>query len=206
MNTFTILFLCVVALCIGVAIGSMIERAMKKSSTVRPPSMPVKDSHAEAGDVEVFCAWRTLKNQVWLEMDGKRLDNKEALQPEQRQRLLNLVLDLRPWLDTALPAAPRSEVPVQAAQPQKNKSIPAGAEIKTAPVVESIIQQIDKVLQAKLETSALKDRGIELTEGPGGIVIVKDGTNSYEGIDGIPDPQVKTLIRQAVSDWEKGSK
>ena len=69
-----------------------------------------------------------------------------------------------------------------------------------------MIQQIDKVLQARLEAGALKNRGIQLVEGPGGIVIVKDGINRYEGLDGIPDPEVKAIIRQAVADWEKGAR
>jgi hypothetical protein len=206
MNATTILFLCAVALCIGVAIGSMMERALKRRSTALPPPAPSKDTYAEVGDMEVFGAWRTLSNQVWLEMDGKRLDNKEALQPEQRQRLLNLVLDLRPWLDTARSATSGSGAITQTAQPEKNKNLPGKKEVTPPPVLESIIQQIDKVLQAKLATSALKDRGIQLTEGPGGIVIVRDGINSYEGIDTIADPQVKTLIRQSVADWEKGTK
>ncbi len=160
--------------------------------------------------------------------------DKAALQPEQYQRLLNLVLDLRPWLETTRPAAqvpeaarqpvrpavttatstpqpvrpvaPDTAAPPQLLQPEKKKSALAVEEARPAPVLESIIQQIDKVLQAKLATSAFKDRGIQLVEGPGGIVIVKDGTNSYEGVDAIPDPEVKALIRQAVADWEKGVK
>ena len=206
MNTTSILFLCFIIFCIGAGIGSLTERALKKRSTARPPLISSKNILAEDGDVEVFGAWRTPNNQVWLEMDGKRLDNKEALQPEQRQRLINLVLDLRPWLETTRPTKPGSEVAAQAVQPEKKKDSRGSEDIKTAPVLESIIQQIDKVLQAKLATSALKDRGIQLTEGPGGIVIVKDGINRYEGIDAISDTQVKTLIQQAVADWEKSSK
>jgi hypothetical protein len=208
MDTTAIIFLCFVFLCIGAAIGGLIERTLKRRSTPSQP-LPASDNtnkFAKEGDHEVLSAWRTGSNKVWLDMDGKHLDNKDALQPEQRQRLLSLVLDLRPWLETARPAAPRPGVSAQPVQPEKNQGALADEEIKPAPALESIIEQIDKVLQVKLETSVFKDRGIRLTEGPGGIVIIKDGVNVYEGVDTVPDLEVKTLIQQAVADWEKGSK
>ena len=223
--TTSILFLFLVIFCIGAAVGGLIERALKKRSNPPPPEpLPIaptnKNMLAEAEDVEILRAWRTRSNRVWLDMDGIRLNNKTALQPGQYQRLLNLVLDLRPWLETTKPAAPipeTTQLPLRpaaqvAAAPQapilakKKNDAAADEAVKPAPVLDTIIQQIDKVLQAKLETSAFKDRGIELVEGPGGIVIVKDGINRYEGVDGIPDTGIKALIRQAVSDWEKGPK
>ena len=235
------IFLFLVIFCNGAAIGGMIERALKRRST---PPLPISPSNintlAEANDVEVLSAWRTGSNKVWLSMDGTRLNDKAALQPGQYQRLLNLVLDLRPWLETTQPAtasavatqpaiasavatqpatasavatpqpvrpaAPAPAVPQPPVKVEKKNGAPADETVQPAPVLDSIIQQIDKVLQAKLETSAFKERGIQLVEGPGGIVIVKDGINRYEGVDAIPDPEVKTLIRQAVADWEKGSK
>jgi hypothetical protein len=206
MNTPSIIFLVFIVFCIGAAVGSLVERALKRRSSPRPPQFPAMNKLAGEGDIEILGAWRTRANKVWLAMDGKRLDNKEALLPEQSQRLLNLVLDLRPWLETARPAAPEPGAAVRTIQPPRNSSVPAAQEIKTAPAPESIIEQIDKVLQSKLVTSVYKDRGIELTEGPGGIVIIKDGENSFEGIDSVPDLQVKTLIQQAVTDWEKGIK
>ena len=215
------LFLFLVIFCIGAAIGGLIERALKKRST-QPPPLPTATNNtlAEADDVEVLSAWRTRNNKVWLGMDGMRVNDKTALQPTQYQRLLNLVLDLRPWLETGKPVAPIVEATPQSPRPAtpaaglsqppikvvKKGGVLADEAVPPAPVLDTIIQQIDKVLQVKLETSPFKDRGIQLVEGPGGIVIVKDGINKYEGVDAVPDPEVKTLIRQAVSDWEKGAK
>ena len=215
-TTITTLFLFLVIFCIGAAIGGLIERALKKRSMPPPPLPPTdKNTLAEADDVEVLSAWRTRSNKVWLGMDGTRLNEKAALQPGQYQRLLNLVLDLRPWLETPKtestaqplrPAAPAPVVPQPPTKVEKKTGAPTTETVQPEPVLDSIIQQIDKVLQAKLETSAFKDRGVQLIEGPGGIVIVKDGINRYEGVDAIPDPEIKNLIRQAVADWEKGSK
>jgi hypothetical protein len=235
-STTTTYFIFLVIFCVGAAIGAWVERALKKRSNP-PPVLPPSNtnSHAEADDVEILSAWRTRSNKIWLAMDGTRLNDKADLQPGQYQRLLNLVIDLRPWLETARPAAPapvetqppmhapanaaavtppvmRAVAPDPAMIPPpipagKKNGKPAAEELPPAPLLDSIIQQIDKVLQARLAaTGAFKDRGIQLVEGPGGIVIVKDGDNRYEGIDGIPDPEVKALIRQAVTDWEKGPK
>jgi len=220
MYTSATIFLCIIVFCVGAAIGALIERAQKRRSTPRQPLPNSINKLAKDGDVEVFGAWRTGSNKIWMELDGKRVDNQEALLPEQRQRLLNLVLDLRPWLEMARPASsdtgtapqpvrqatPEPGVAAQPVQTQNDKNAFAGEANMPAPAFMSIIEQINKVLQAKLATSVFKDRGIRLTEGSGGIVIIKDGTNSYEGIDTVPDPEVKTLIQQAVADWEKGTK
>ena len=220
LSTTTNIFIYLIILCFGAAIGAGIERALKGRSTPLRPEPHTNNKLAGEGDVEVLRAWRTRSNKIWLDMDGNRLENKAVLRPEQYQRLLNLVLDLRPWLETARPTAPGSgavpqpaqpaaPVPVLTAQPpqvEKKIGLPAVEELKPAPVLDTIIQQIDKVLQAGLATGPFKNRGIQLLEGPGGIVIVKDGTNKYEGLDAVPDPQVKALIRQAVADWEKGPK
>jgi hypothetical protein len=191
---------------IGIAIGGLIEHALKGRSSPSQPNPPSENKLAAIDDVEVFSAWRTGSNRVWLEMDGKRLENKEALLPEQHQRLLNLVLDLRPWLETARPVAPAPGVPAQPVQNVISNSAIEGEEPAPEPALESIIEQINKVLQIKLANSVFNDRDIQLTEGPGGIVIIKDGLNRYEGIEAVPDLQIKTLIQQAVTDWEKGAK
>jgi hypothetical protein len=220
MYTFATIFLCIIVFCIGTAVGSLIENVLNKRSKELPQLLPVKNKHANEGDVEVFSAWRNGNNQVWIEMDGKRVGDKDALGPDQYQRLLNLVLDLRPWLErgqplvqgageaapAVQPVVPEAETTARLVQPKMKKNPPTAKVETPAPAFESIIEQIDKVLQSKLAASAFKERGIRLTEAPGGIVIIQDGSNRYQGIEAVPDPQLKALIQQAVSDWEKNAR
>ncbi len=212
MDTTTI-FLYFVFACLGAIVGALVQRAQNRRTHPSPP--PSTGKLAGEGDVQVFSAWRTRSDKVWLEMDGLRLENKDALQAGQRQRLIGVVLDLRPWLEAARPsspaAAPEPATSRQAIQPStvipsdkpKGK---ASEGVKPIPALKSIVEQIDETLQTKILASPFKDRKISLVEGPGGTVIVKDGINRYEGIDTVPDPEIKTLIRQAVAEWEKGSK
>lgn len=70
------------------------------------------------------------------------------------------------------------------------------------PANRSIVMQIDDILQDLLARSPLGSRGIKLTEDPTRGVIVYVGVNRYVGIDSVPDPEVKAIIRQAVQTWE----
>jgi hypothetical protein len=212
MNTTTI-FLYFVFACLGAVVGALVQRAQNRRTA--PPPPPSTDKLAGEGDVQVFRAWRTRSNKVWLEMDGLRLENKDALQAEQRQRLISVVLDLRPWLEAARPSLPSAAPdpvtsqqivqPLTVVSPDKPKG-KAVEGVKPIPILKSIVEQIDDVLQVKILASPFNDREIGLVEGPGGTVIVKDGMNRYEGIDTVPDPEIKALIRQAVAEWEKIAK
>jgi hypothetical protein len=64
------------------------------------------------------------------------------------------------------------------------------------------VSQIDSVLQARLEGTSLGDRGIFLTQSPEGGVIVYVGLTRYNGVDEVPDPEIKAAIRAAISEWE----
>ena len=93
-------------------------------------------------------------------------------------------------------AESRSERPVSA-RPQ----IIAKEDRPSAPAT-SIVSQIDSVLQARLAGTALEERGIFLTQSPEGTVNVYVGLTRYNGVDEVPDPEVKAAIRAAISEWE----
>jgi hypothetical protein len=210
MNISTIFPLIMFAL-FGVAVGSLLERALNRRKAPphlqasKPLSSP-NEKLASEGDIEILRAWRTLSGKIWLEMDGARLNGKESLLPDQRRRLVSMLVDLRPWLENSPAAMVVSEgLPgpaIAAGSPAKKEKL-EDKDIKPAPVLKSIVEQIDDVLQGKLQVSSFMNRDIHLVEGSGGMVFVKDGLKKYEGIESVPEPEIKALIRQAVADWEK---
>lgn len=66
----------------------------------------------------------------------------------------------------------------------------------------SIVSQIDSILQARLEGTPLAERGIFLTQSSEGGVNVYVGLTRYNGVDDVPDPAIKAAIRAAISEWE----
>lgn len=68
---------------------------------------------------------------------------------------------------------------------------------------KSIAAQIDEVLQEKLAGTPLEKRGISLLDHPGQGVLVRVGLDQYDGIDAVPDEEIRELIRSAAAEWEK---
>jgi hypothetical protein len=210
----TTVFLFFVFTCLGAAAGAFIQMrvgARKAKSAPPPPESPL----AGEGDSEILRVWRSKSGGIWLEMDRSRLDDKGAIQAEQRRQLLNLVIELRPWLEmpaealppgapqprpgplpspTAPPAAAGSAVPVEKAAEQAKSRVN----------MKSIVQQIDDVLQAKLAGTVFSQQDIHLLESPEGGVKIQIDRETYAGVDAVPDPEIQALIRQAVAEWDKG--
>ncbi len=165
-----------------------------------------------------------LKNdngQLKLEMDGEPIN--EALSAERKKRLIELLTLIRPWLEGAPPqqAAPPPPAPLPTpptpAPVQNTVSRPAprtgqlaeqtpaaknAADAKKNIASLSIVQQIDTVLQERLLGSPLEKRGIRLQESPEGGVEVYVGLNKYPAVDDVPDAEIKSAIRAAISEWE----
>ena len=68
---------------------------------------------------------------------------------------------------------------------------------------KSIAAQIDEILQEMLEHTPLASRGIRLMEFPNRGLVVLVGLDQYEGVDAVPDEDIRALIRTAVQEWER---
>jgi hypothetical protein len=71
------------------------------------------------------------------------------------------------------------------------------------PAPKSIVEQIDEVLQGMLPGTLLENEKVYLAESPSHGVVVRVGAQVYEGIDAVPEGEVKKLLRAAVAEWEK---
>jgi hypothetical protein len=104
---------------------------------------------------------------------------------------------------------PAQTPPMSAAQaappsPQPVPSKPAMIAKEDRPIAPagSMVEQIDSILQARLAGTPLEERGIFLTQSPEGGVNVYIGLTRYSGIDEVLDPDIKAVIRAAITEWE----
>lgn len=163
--------------------------------------------------------WTDTNRTLNLELDNQPVNAPTSATPEQRRRLISLLAQLRPWIESG-PAAPATKTAVQApvSPPQVATPVPrpvapapvpvVPAEAKTGeaaitPPPTTIVGQINAVLQARLATSPLAGKRIQLTESPNGGVRVYVGMKFYEGVDAVPDPEIIAAIRAAITEWEK---
>jgi len=157
-----------------------------------------------------------------LDIDGTRV-NPIALYPEQRKRLIEMLNVMRPWLEhkpVSMPAPvtppqatpssisyappPAQAVPPKPAPVQASSPAPAPKKDDTPTAApSSMVGQINAILQARISNTKLADVGVTMIESPGGGVYVYVGLNKFEGIDAVPDEDVKAAIRSAIAEWER---
>ena len=169
-----------------------------------------------------------------LKLDGQQADI-SSLDAGQRKRLIEILTQMRPWLEVKKPAPPPPQPqpisslqgvssPKTTSSPQTDsqpQAAPAPApaargERKTAPPVpdkekkdeepaaepESIVAQIDSILQARIAGTQLAEKGVRLQESPEGGVLVWVGLEKFEGIEDVPDAEIKAALKGAVAEWE----
>lgn len=81
----------------------------------------------------------------------------------------------------------------------ENSAAPAA---DSTPAGKSIVMQIEDVLQDLTSDGPYADR-VHLSEDPARGVIVHIDDQQFVGIDSVTDPEIKSILRSAVSAWEK---
>jgi hypothetical protein len=69
------------------------------------------------------------------------------------------------------------------------------------PRTKSLVDEVNEILEQKLAETGLTNRGVSLVEDRDGSVRVYVGLQGY-ALEDVPDPEVREVIRQAVSEWE----
>ncbi len=93
--------------------------------------------------------------------------------------------DLQTWIQKDAPSHPMVEREPEPVEPKPT----------------SMIEQINVILQEKIESSGRSHLGIRLLESPSGAARVLIGVQSYDLAD-VPDENVRQLIQEAVAIWE----
>ena len=67
---------------------------------------------------------------------------------------------------------------------------------------ESIVNQIDDILQKNIAGTPLAQREVRMIESPTKGVLVKVGPLYFDEVDTVTDPEVKAAVQAAVAEWE----
>jgi hypothetical protein len=118
---------------------------------------------------------------------------------------VTLTADQSVQTETGSNSGPTNQQPVKTAiVPAAITQAAVGRDSPTLAVVEkSIVMQIEDILQDMLAGTELDHKGIHLIEDPSRGVLVNIGSEQFVGIESVPYPEIKTVIRSAVTAWEK---
>ncbi len=213
-----------------------LESALQKAAVAPPPP----------NEQTALRALVTSSGQWAIEIDGQPVPL-ETLTAEQRQRLVAIIVQIRPWIDgkkiapppAPVPTHPAASAPVSAPPPAPVSPQPVSpqpvspqpvsastsAETPSPPTINplrgwrsmlanevkvpespskvSIISMIDAILQQKLQNSPLANQKIKMEEGPMGEVLVHVGALRYSGLDNVPDAAIRTLIQEAIDEFNR---
>jgi len=226
MDQLTILIVAIVCLLIGFLTGDLIRSILAHKNDAEPEGPPETISKKKAPNrhwVEVLTLWRDRRNDnLTLDIGGKTFQRETDLVAPVRDQLLQIVTEFYDWLkpesaasssgkeiatstdsptDIVLPKSPKPRSkfnPLDAFANAIRTDVP-----KSASLPESIVAQVDAILQEQLKASPLEEKAIRLMELPGKGMVVIVGLDRYEEVDNVPDESIRALIHSAVAEWER---
>jgi hypothetical protein len=177
----------------------------------------------ESSKVSMLSVWRDPEtDELNVEFDHKKYRKNWNLNAEQRDQIHWIILELGNWLEPvqsskkeAAEAMLPGEFPISQEMPESNKprlslnpvsmlvnALQADVPRSQLPT-ESIVIQIDDILQEKLKNSPLMGEPIRLMEWQDKGMVVMIGLDRYDSVEAVPDDRIKALIRSAVREWEQ---
>ena len=153
------------------------------------------------------------------QLDGDYYSDFAVLTPEQKKRVLRLLQAWQTWsgqspITVPEPVAVKTAAPAVAAEVHATiptEQLPhvspildesAALDEPTSAKAQTIVEQINDVLEKILAASPDNKRSISLKDNGHDGVIVWVGLEKFNGVDEVPYPDVQKLIRAAVERWE----
>ncbi len=172
------------------------------AAPAEPPPQPVPSPPAPvaAGRIRVATILRDeVSGHLIVQIDDKEYHSAGELRDTRFwTRIERASSDLAAWF------RPSKQKPAPARPEALRQTVPDQEQEKAPERVSgdlSMIEQIDVILQRKLEGTTGGLRGVRLVEGAGGAVRVFMGVQSYS-LEEVPSEEVRRLIREAVQEWE----
>lgn len=211
-----VILLASIGVVIGFLLAALIFSLRKEASPEQVPQQLLSDSENK------IRVWREGGDQrLVVEMNGVSHRQESDLHTDQKRLLVNLTRELQSWIGSSTTAAAESAAEADILK----TALPQTDEVKKSPslnplkvfsdslqplkksdadvIDQSIVSQIDSILQDKMEGTHLEDRGVRLVEGPDQGMVIEIGLDKYTEIEAIPDEQIRNLIRLSVAEWEK---
>jgi len=215
-----------ISLLVGAAIGSLVVYLF----TNRGGRQGAETGDSDVVVLARFLRFRT-GGRVIPEIGGKKFQSPAEMSEVQRENFSRLLNQMQAWLGLEKGAPPQVEANRPFAPSESFSTISPSRPLANEPAVpfqrpsinpidtlaraiqtdvgkmpaaqKSIAAQIDEILQEKLAGTPLEKRGISLLDHPGQGVLVRVGLDQYDGIDAVPDEEIRDLIRSAAAEWEK---
>ena len=231
-NPVVLVFLAIGGACLGFLLGFVVRGFFRRKPKVEkkteaPKAKPVAKP-ANRNLEEVAHLWRDQRDgRLIFQIDNEYYKRSNELTPKEQKILLKVVMDFYQWLEppsvvqsqpeepvqasVAVESAPLPVMPPEKPEPKKVSFSPVQAitqalkaDVSAAIIPsESIVVQIDAILQEKLIAADMQKWAVRLAEFPGRGMVVMVGLEQYEGIDAVPYERVRKMIRDAVAEWER---
>jgi len=202
---------------VGIILGALINQLINnlgdkgKSTPSAPKQTPLLELRRDSDSGRLLVA-----------VDGEETDTSNRLDKNQRDLVQRLILELNDWLEPIKTIVAEADV-IQSDEEYKtekeeaDESVPRPsfnpvtvlvralqADVKKSQLpTESIVSQINDILQADLKNASNIKDPVRLMEWPGRGMVVMIGLDKYDSVDEVPDEDIKAVIKAAVKEWEQ---